>query len=72
MGGRRLEWAASEIIGRPTNQSINQSINQLTNKSINENVYSASSRSLFRGTPDPGPAEKNSLEKVVELRTGTV
>src|SRR6218665_1196008 len=28
--------------------------------------------SLPRGTPDAGQAEKNSLEKVVELRTGTV
>ena len=30
------------------------------------------SRSLLRGAPDPGQAEKNSLEEVVELRTGTV
>src|SRR6218665_1167166 len=28
------------------------------------------SRSLLRGAPDPGQAENNSLEKVVELRTG--
>ena len=40
--------------------------------SINQNLYSAPSRSLLRGAPDPGQAEKNSLENVVELRTGTV
>jgi|SRR6218665_593129 len=42
------------------------------NQSINQNVYSAPSRSLLRGAPDPGQAEKKSLEKVVELRTGTI
>ena len=41
-------------------------------QSINQNSYSTPSRSLLRGTPDPGHAEKNSLEKVGELRTGTV
>src|SRR6218665_640757 len=30
------------------------------------------SKSLLRGAPDGGQAEKNSLEKVVELGTGTV
>jgi len=30
------------------------------------------SKSLLRGAPDPGQAEKNSLEKVVELGTGTI
>jgi len=29
-------------------------------------------KSLVRGAPDPDQAEKNSLQKVVELRTGTV
>src|SRR6218665_1219324 len=48
--------------------SFDQSINQ----SINQNLYSAPSRYLLRGAPDPGQAEKNSLGKVVELRTGTV
>jgi len=38
--------------------------------SINQNLYSAPLRSLLRGAPDPGQAEKKSLEKVVELRTG--
>jgi len=42
------------------------------NLSINQNLYSTPSRSLLRGTPLPGQAEKNSLERVVELRTGTV
>ena len=37
-----------------------------------QDLYSAPSRSLLRGAPDPGQAEKNSLEKVVELRTGTI
>ena len=41
-------------------------------QSINQNLYSAFSRSLLRGAPDLGQALKNSLEKVVELRTGTV
>jgi len=44
-------------------------------QSIKQNLYSAPSRSLLRGPPDPGQAEKNSLEnleKVVELRTGTI
>jgi len=40
--------------------------------SINQYLYSAPSRSLFRSAMDLGQAEKNSLEKVVELRTGTV
>jgi len=40
--------------------------------SINQNLYSAPSISLLRGAPDPGQAEKNSLAKAVELRTGTV
>src|SRR6218665_147133 len=44
---------------------------QSINQSINQNVYSASSSSLFRSAPAPGQPEKNSLEKVVELRTGT-
>src|SRR6218665_3952294 len=41
-------------------------------QSINQNLCSAPSRSLLRGASDPGQAEKNSLDKVVELRTGTV
>src|SRR6218665_1244003 len=45
---------------------VNQSINQ----SVNQNLYSAPSRYLLRGAPDSGQAEKNSLEKVLELRTG--
>src|SRR6218665_285612 len=40
-------------------------------QSINQNLYSAPSRSLLRGAPDPGQAEKNSLEKVEELRIVT-
>jgi len=40
--------------------------------SINQNLYSTPSRSLLRGTPDPGQVEKNSLEKAVELRTGNI
>jgi len=39
---------------------------QVINQSINQNLYSAPSRSLLRGARDPGQAEKNSLEKVVE------
>ena len=31
------------------------------NQSINQNLYSAPSRYLFRGAPDPGQAEENSL-----------
>src|SRR6218665_112876 len=38
---------------------------------INQHLYSAPSRSLLRGAPDPGQAEKNSLEMVVGLRTAT-
>jgi len=41
-------------------------------QSINQNLYSAPSRSLLRGAPDPSQVEKNSLEKVVELKTGTI
>jgi len=41
-------------------------------QSISLNLYSAPSRYLLRGAPDTGQAETNSLEKVVELRTGTV
>jgi len=41
-------------------------------QSINKNLYSAPSRSLLRNAPNLGQAKKNSLEKVVELRTGTV
>src|SRR6218665_1424160 len=41
-------------------------------QSINQNLYSAPSRFLLRGAPAPGHAKKNSLEKVVKLRTGTV
>src|SRR6218665_3831812 len=44
---------------------FNQSISQ----SFNQNLYIAPSRSLLRGAPVPGQAEKNSLEKVVELRS---
>src|SRR6218665_684612 len=40
-------------------------------QSISQNLYSAPSRYLLRGAPDLGQAEKNSLEKEVELRTGT-
>ena len=47
-------------------------IKQIFRKSISQHLYSAPSRYLLRGDPDPGQAEKNSLEKVVELRTGTV
>jgi len=42
------------------------------NQSISQNLYSTPSRYLLRGAPDPGQAEKNSLQKVVELRTGAV
>jgi len=42
------------------------------NQSISQNLYSAPSRYLLRGTPDLGQVEKNSLEKVVELRTDTI
>jgi len=38
------------------------------NQSISQNLYSALSRYLLRGAPDPGQAEKNSLWKVVEFR----
>ena len=41
-------------------------------QSINQNLYGDPSRSLLRGAPDPGQAEQNSLEKVVELRTSTI
>jgi len=41
--------------------SINQSINQ-------SNLYSAPSRYLLRGATNPGQAEKDSLDKAVELR----
>jgi len=41
-------------------------------QSINQNLYNAPSRSVLRSAPDPGQVEKNSLEKVVELRTGAV
>jgi len=40
--------------------------------SVHQILYRVFSRSQLRGAPDPGQAEKNSLEKVVELRTGTV
>src|SRR6218665_944731 len=41
-------------------------------QSINKKLYSAPSRSIPRIAPNPGQAKKNSLEKVVELRTGAV
>src|SRR6218665_650882 len=34
------------------------------NQLINQNLYSAPSRSLLRGAPDPSEAEKNNLENV--------
>jgi len=43
-----------------------------TNQSISQNIYSSPSRYLLRGAPEPGQAGKNSLEKVVEFRTGAV
>ena len=42
------------------------------NQSTTQNLYSAPSRSPLRGAPDPGQAEKNSLEKVVESRKGSI
>src|SRR6218665_541964 len=39
--------------------------------SFNQNLYSALSRSLLRGAPDPGQAKKNSVENLVELRRGS-
>jgi len=39
----------------------------IINQSISQNLYSAPSRSLLGGAPDQGQAEKNSLEKVVEI-----
>ena len=43
-------------------------------QSINQNLYSAPSRCMYLlgGAPKPGQAEKNSLENMVDLRTGTV
>src|SRR6218665_1224250 len=41
-------------------------------QSINQNLYNAPSRFLLRGASDPGQEEKNSLQKVVELRTSTI
>ena len=46
--------------------------NRLMLQSINQILYSVPSRSLLRDAPDPDNAGKNSLEMVVELRTGTV
>jgi len=42
------------------------------NQSISHNLYSAPSRYLLIGATGPDQAEKNSLEKVVESRTGAV
>src|SRR6218665_1973407 len=42
-------------------------IERLVHQSINKNVYSAPSRSLLRSAPEPGQAEKNSLQKLVKL-----
>jgi len=33
----------------------------MINQSISQNLYSAPSRYLLRGAPDPGQVEKNSL-----------
>src|ERR1700733_5357115 len=41
------------------------------NQSINRNLYSASSRSLLRGTPDPNQAEEIGLQQLVELGIAT-
>ena len=38
-------------------------------QSINQNLCSAPSRSLIRSALDPGEAEKNSLEQVVEIES---
>src|SRR6218665_1619265 len=43
-------------------------IDAYMHQSINQNLYSAPARFLLRGAPDPGQAEKNSVEKVVELK----
>src|SRR6218665_3611264 len=53
---------------RPLASYINQSYYHSINKST---LYSAPSRSLLRGAPDPGQA-KRSLRKLVKLRTGTI
>src|SRR6218665_607211 len=42
-------------------------IDRLIHQSINKNLYSAPSRSLLRSAPEPGQAEKNSLQKLVYL-----
>jgi len=39
---------------------------------MKQNLYSVPLRSLLRGAPEIGQAKKNNLEKVVELRRGTV
>ena len=41
---------------------------RFTDQSINKNLYSAPKSSLLRGTPDPGQAEINSLQKLLKLR----
>jgi len=61
---------ADESRAKPANKATHD-VRQF-NQSINQNLYRAPSRSLLRGTPDPGQEEKNSLQMVVELRTGTI
>jgi len=66
--------SSSSLPGTPlqaSSLSSSSSSSLIINQSIK--IYIAPhSRSLLRGAPDPGQAEKNSLEKVVELRIGTV
>ena len=62
----------SMLDGQPAEQGFKSRRKHVFNQSISQNVYSTPSTYLLRSAPDPGQAEKNSLEKVVELRTGTV
>ena len=56
-----IKWIVHAVLQEDIKVSFHkhQSINQLTD--ISQNLYSAPSRYLLRGTPDPGQAEKNSL-----------
>src|SRR6218665_1358927 len=58
-------------ISKSINQSVCEPASQAANQPTSQsNLYSAPSRSLLRGVSGPDQAEKNSLVKVMELRTG--
>src|SRR6218665_378161 len=59
----------SDVLLLSSDVSFTSYLHKSLSTSINQ-IYIRPSRFLLGGTPDPHQAEKNSPEKVVELRTG--